>query len=450
MNKRTITLVRYGLLFFAVFFSLVALAQYLFVRSQLDRTISVELRRSANAIRREIAYKNKWDLAGFRRWLVDAPQNYVVMASNGLLIDVEGLVPGLLPRVSLPPGVAVGKSSPFESSVGERWHLLVRALEGGKVIVGEPDSENDSDVDKRLAMNAERFGTTIEQAAQLRERFIDGPVDYAVVNDAGEVLSAAGGIPLKMAARTLTDTFSTGSQIRLAGKPYYVVTMAVSEGIDPIATVVVFKNISLERRIVRKARTFNAAAAGMSWLITGIVFGIYGYSQRGIRISCEEAYSRDECQTIEFKSSLRWDHESQERTKIMEGAVVKTVAAFLNTDGGVLLIGVNDKKQVLGLEADYKTLTTKPNKDGFELALQQVLSKALGADSYVRDVRVGFCNMDGKEICVVSVDRSQKPIIIEESTPAGTQPTLYVRVGNATKPLNLREALDYSKERWAI
>src|SRR5213596_3670825 len=84
MNKRTTTLVRYGLLFFAVFFSLVALAQYLFVRSQLDRTISVELRRSANAIRRAIAYKDKWELAGFRRWLVDAPQNYVVMASNGL------------------------------------------------------------------------------------------------------------------------------------------------------------------------------------------------------------------------------------------------------------------------------------------------------------------------------------------------------------------------------
>jgi len=77
---------------------------------------------------------------------------------------------------------------------------------------------------------------------------------------------------------------------------------------------------------------------------------------------------------------------------------------------------------------------SRPIKDGFELALQQVFSKAIGADSYVRDVRVSFCNRDDKEICVVSVDRSQKPIIIEESTP---QPTLYVRVGNATKPLNL-------------
>jgi hypothetical protein len=114
MNKRTSMLVRYGLLFFALFFSLVALAQFLFVRSQLDRTISVELRRSADAIRREIAYKGKWELAGFRRWLVNAPQNYVVMASDGLLIDVEGLVPGLLPRASLPAGIDL--SAPSETA----------------------------------------------------------------------------------------------------------------------------------------------------------------------------------------------------------------------------------------------------------------------------------------------------------------------------------------------
>jgi hypothetical protein len=40
------------------------------------------------------------------------------------------------------------------------------------------------------------------------------------------------------------------------------------------------------------------------------------------------------------------------------------------------------------------------------------------------------------------VDCSRKPIIIEESTPSGTRATLYVRVGNATKALNLKEALD--------
>jgi hypothetical protein len=65
-------------------------------------------------------------------------------------------------------------------------------------------------------------------------------------------------------------------------------------------------------------------------------------------------------------------------------------------------------------------------------------------------VRVGFCDINGKEICVVSVDRSRKPIIIEESTSSGIRPTLYVRTGNSTRALNLKEALEYSKERWGV
>jgi hypothetical protein len=71
------------------------------------------------------------------------------------------------------------------------------------------------------AANAERFGTTMEQAAQLRERSIDGPVDYAVVNEAGEVLSAAGGIPLTMEARTLTDTLGGLGITPLQGRDFH-------------------------------------------------------------------------------------------------------------------------------------------------------------------------------------------------------------------------------------
>jgi Schlafen, AlbA_2 len=149
------------------------------------------------------------------------------------------------------------------------------------------------------------------------------------------------------------------------------------EGTDAVATIAVFKDISLEKRAARKARNFNVGVAGVSWMMTGLVFGAYAYHQRGVRISCEDAYAREESQTIEFKSTLRWDSESQKANKELERAVVKTIAAFLNTDGGVLLIGVDDEKKVLGLEGDYKTLPEKPNKDGFELALQQALSKAM-------------------------------------------------------------------------
>ena len=40
----------------------------------------------------------------------------------------------------------------------------------------------------------------------------------------------------------------------------------------------------------------------------------------------------------------------------LEEIVLKTIAGFLNGDGGTLLIGVTDDKQIIGLENDYKTL----------------------------------------------------------------------------------------------
>ena len=54
----------------------------------------------------------------------------------------------------------------------------------------------------------------------------------------------------------------------------------------------------------------------------------------------DEILANDEDFAVEFKSTARWDLREGKPNKAMEDAVVKTVAGFLNTDGGTLLIGV--------------------------------------------------------------------------------------------------------------
>ena len=68
----------------------------------------------------------------------------------------------------------------------------------------------------------------------------------------------------------------------------------------------------------------------------------------------EEIVANDEDYSVEFKSTARWDLREDKPNKAMEDAVVKTVAGFLNTDGGTLLIGVDNSGNAIGLDHDYQ------------------------------------------------------------------------------------------------
>ena len=75
-----------------------------------------------------------------------------------------------------------------------------------------------------------------------------------------------------------------------------------------------------------------------------------------------------ESEIVEFKSSLSWNYKENRKDKFLPFSVIKTVAAFLNTNGGNLLIGVkvkNDetnKTEIIGLKNDYSIL--QKNNDG--------------------------------------------------------------------------------------
>ena len=86
--------------------------------------------------------------------------------------------------------------------------------------------------------------------------------------------------------------------------------------------------------------------------------------------SLTEIVAQDENRFLEFKSSLRWDYRQEKPNPILEDVILKTVAAFGNSDGGILLIGVDDNKNILGLQNDYNTLKKK-DSDYFEIHLRK-------------------------------------------------------------------------------
>jgi predicted HTH transcriptional regulator len=162
--------------------------------------------------------------------------------------------------------------------------------------------------------------------------------------------------------------------------------------------------------------------------------------QRGFTI--HDFIARGEGPSLEFKSSVRWDTRQQNVNKELERSIAKTIAGFMNRDGGTLVIGVSDDGQILGLEADMASLK-KPSEDGLSLHLTEVLNKYLG-EVAAAAASISFAHVDGDTIAVVSAEPSTRPVFLDD----GSGPEFYLRSNAASRLLDVKEATQYIAQRW--
>ena len=154
-----------------------------------------------------------------------------------------------------------------------------------------------------------------------------------------------------------------------------------------------------------------------------------------------------ESQTVEFKSTARFNLHTGKQDKKLEHVIAKTVCGFLNAEGGKLLIGVNDDAKVLGLGDDLRTLGSKGNPDGYELFLRQLLDNALSAPT-AATVRIHFEPYAGSDVCVVTVAASAKPAFAKAAEGGGSPSEFWVRIGNATRQLHGDDMMEYQADHW--
>ncbi len=158
--------------------------------------------------------------------------------------------------------------------------------------------------------------------------------------------------------------------------------------------------------------------------------------------SAHELIAAGENQNVEFKASLQWDYRQQKRNKDLYEPVIKNLAAFMNTAGGALLIGVDDDGAVLGLGPDYETMGKK-NSDGFENVFNMAFNKMIGPE-YRRYIQVEFPRLEDKEVCLISVTPSPEPVFF---TDKGEE-KFYIRTGNTSQPLTISRASRYIQGRF--
>ena len=156
----------------------------------------------------------------------------------------------------------------------------------------------------------------------------------------------------------------------------------------------------------------------------------------------EEIISRGEDEKLEFKTSFRWDIHQNKVNKNLERAAMKTIVAFLNSNGGKLIVGVDDLGNVVGLDRDYESLP-KPNMDGFQNHFTNVFHTMIGPE-FRQFIELSFYKVSDKDCCLIRVASSDRPVYLKDVE----HEDFYIRTGNGTTSLRLSEAASYIDSRW--
>jgi hypothetical protein len=165
-------------------------------------------------------------------------------------------------------------------------------------------------------------------------------------------------------------------------------------------------------------------------------------------VSLEDLITEGESDELEFKSTLRWDLKEGTVNKKLEEVIMKTVAAFANSQGGTLLIGVDDEGKLLGLEADYHSLGGA-DRDKFELHLRNLLNQQFGTGFVTSKVSITFHEVEENEVCQVDTKQAKEPVIVSVKDKNGQAvEKFYARSGNSSQEIPLGEMSAYVKDRF--
>ena len=170
----------------------------------------------------------------------------------------------------------------------------------------------------------------------------------------------------------------------------------------------------------------------------------YAEQKQDIEQEVRSLLDDGESAVIEFKSTARRNLHTGKQDSAIEWAVVKTIAAFMNTHGGTLLIGVDDHRQPVGIEKDYPFVKGS-DRDGWELWLTAVLKTVLGPVA-ATDLRVRFCAIDGRTIARIDVRPGAEPVFAKRK--GEPREVFFVRLNNSTEELSGQALLDYRHKHW--
>lgn len=140
-----------------------------------------------------------------------------------------------------------------------------------------------------------------------------------------------------------------------------------------------------------------------------------------------------EGRSLEFKQTLRFNLKAGKNGKEIEHASLKTVAGFLNSEGGTLLVGVSDDGLVAGFEEDKFE-----SEDKALLHFNNLVNQHIGTE-FARYVDTKIITVEGKQVLRAYCMPAAVPAILV----SGKNEEFYVRSGPASRQLTLSQFYEW-------
>jgi len=148
---------------------------------------------------------------------------------------------------------------------------------------------------------------------------------------------------------------------------------------------------------------------------------------------------KGEGSTIEFKATLQKSIDNPNiPPTVIENNVIKSIAGFCNTEGGNLLIGVNDNGDIIGIEED-----TFQSNDKFKNHLKNILDARV-TKSVFSSIKTEFFNIEGKTVCCIECNKSDVPLFVDYEGNSH----FYKRNLESTDSLNPQETMEWANKRF--
>jgi len=145
-----------------------------------------------------------------------------------------------------------------------------------------------------------------------------------------------------------------------------------------------------------------------------------------------------EGEKLEFKSSLRFNLHTGKFGREIEHAALKTISAFLNSWGGILLIGVDNEGNVSGLEIDMFE-----NDDKALLHLTAMVKERIGTH-HIQFINSAIEQLDTGKVMRIDVSPSNLPAYLVNNN----EEYFYIRTGPATTELKPSQIYEYMDNRF--